>query len=260
MEASVDDIFSPVVGLDTVRMVLFIAAHNGLNVRMTDVTCAYLQAETKEKIYTRAGIEWGEDLVGCILLLVKGVYGLRTSGARWYEMLAEILLSLGFVPCRGGISLWMRLNEQGLYDFICVYVDDLLVTALDPVAIIASIRTLFNLKGEGFPDYYLGGNIEKRTVNFTPSGETFEIRAVSFIHGLTQKVEDLMGKFRHHSTPMDSNYRPELDESSLLVGDEIGRYRMLVGSLQWAVTLCRFDVAHATNMLSHYTIFHGKVT
>lgn len=28
---------------------------------------------------------------------------------------------------------------------------------------------------------------------------------------------------------------------------------MLVGSLQWAVTLCRFDVVHATNMLARYT-------
>ena len=52
---------------------------------------------------------------------------------------------------------------------------------------------------------------------------------------------------------MDSTYHPEIDESPLLAGDKIGMYRMLIGSLQWAVTLCRFDVAHATNMLARYT-------
>lgn len=170
-DPAIDDVFSPVVGLDTVRLILFIAAHNGLAVRMADVTCAFLQAKTKEKVYTRAGIEWGDDLVGSILILIQSIYGLKTSGARWYELLAEVLLDLGFKPSRAGVSIWMRLNENGTYDFICVYVDDLLVAALEPIPIIEAIRKLFDLKGEGFPDYYLGGNIERCQVDYTPSRE-----------------------------------------------------------------------------------------
>ena len=99
------DVFSPVVGIDTIRLLLFIAIHNNLEVRMADVTCAYLQATTKEKIYSRAGIEWGPELEGCVLLLLKSVYGLKTSGARWYERLCEVLLSLGFLPCCFGVSI-----------------------------------------------------------------------------------------------------------------------------------------------------------
>ena len=76
------DIFSPVVGLDTIRLLLFIATYNNLSVRMADVTCAFLQAHTKEKIYSRAGVEWGPDIEGYILLLLKSVYGLKTSEAR----------------------------------------------------------------------------------------------------------------------------------------------------------------------------------
>ena len=195
----------------------------------------------------------GPDIEGGILIILKSVYGLKTSGARWYECLADVLLSLGFEPCKAGVSIWMRLNANGIYDFIAIYVDNLLVAAQDPVSIIASIRVILNLKGEGIPDYYLGGNIEHEKCNFTDSGETLSIRATTFIHGLAEKVESLMGKFRHYSTPMDSAYHPEIDNSSLLVGDEIGMYRMLVGSLQWAVTLCRFDVAYATNTLARYT-------
>ena len=108
---------------------------------MADVICAYLQADTKEKIYTRAGIEWGPEIAGCILLILKSVYGLKTSGARWYERLAEVLLSLGFVPCRAGVSIWMRNNEKGTYDFIAIYVDDLFVAAIEAESIIAAIRS-----------------------------------------------------------------------------------------------------------------------
>ena len=220
---------------------------------MADVTCAYLQANTKEKIFTKAGPEWGEEISGCILILLKSVYGLRTSGARWYEVLAEILLSLGFVPCKAGVSIWMRLNKNGTYDFIAVYVDDLFVAAIEPEGIITAIRVIFNLKGEGSPSYYLVGNIEIQKVDFTDSGETYSISARTFIEGFAKKVEDLMGSFNHFSTPMCATYRPELDDTSLLVGDEIGQCRMLVGSLQWVITLCRYDVAYATNTLARYT-------
>ena len=116
---------------------------------MTDVTCAYLQAMKREKVYTVAGIEWGEELAGCILLLLKSIYGLKTSGARWYERLAEILLSLGFKPCRAGVSIWIRMNKD-TYDFIAIYVDDLFVVSLDPESIISAIYVMFSLKGKVF--------------------------------------------------------------------------------------------------------------
>ena len=73
--------------------------------RMADVTCAYLQASTCEKIYTIAGLEWGKGIEGYVLVLAKSIYSLRTSGTRWYERLTEALLKLGFKPCQAGIHL-----------------------------------------------------------------------------------------------------------------------------------------------------------
>ena len=46
-----EDVYSPVVSLDTIRILLYIAVANGLSVRMADITCAYLQAKTREKIF-----------------------------------------------------------------------------------------------------------------------------------------------------------------------------------------------------------------
>ena len=83
-----------------------------------------------------------------MLLLLKSIYGLRTSGGRWYERLEEALIKLGFKPCLAGVSLWFRQNDDGTYDFIAIYVDDLFVVAKDATSIISSIRVIFNLKGE----------------------------------------------------------------------------------------------------------------
>ena len=40
----------------------------------------------------------------------------------------------------------------------------------------------------------------------------------------------------------------------LLVGDEVSKYRMLIGSMNWAVTLGRFDVYYAAATMARYSI------
>ena len=49
-----DDIFSPVVHKDTLRLFLSICAAERLRVHQADVKAAFLQAPLKEKIYVKA--------------------------------------------------------------------------------------------------------------------------------------------------------------------------------------------------------------
>ena len=60
---------------------------------------ACLEAETKEKVYIIAGPEF-EELEGRVLVVLKALCGLRTSGLRWHERLAECLRDAGFFPCK----------------------------------------------------------------------------------------------------------------------------------------------------------------
>ena len=69
-----------------------------MEVRVVDVTRAYLQAFIKEKIHTKAGPEWGEEISGRILHILKSTYGLKISNARWYKELAKLLLKIIFTP------------------------------------------------------------------------------------------------------------------------------------------------------------------
>ncbi len=44
------------------------------------------------------------------------------------------------------------------------------------------------------------------------------------------------------TSPIQKNDHPELDTSELLVLDDITKYQSLIGVLQWAVSIGRFDV------------------
>eukprot|EP00957_Ditylum_brightwellii_P044725 3391321-Ditylum_brightwellii.AAC.1 len=49
-----------------------------------------------------------------------------------------------------------------------------------------------------------------------------------------------------YMNPMDPNFHAEIDGLDFLAGDDISKYRMMVGSLNWLVTLGRYDI--------HYTV------
>ena len=51
------------------------------------------------------------------------------------------------------------------------------------------------------------------------------------------------------TSPIKKGDHPELDTSDLLEPDDVQKYRSLIGALQWAITIGRFDIA--TGKYSH---------
>ena len=97
--------YSSVVSRDSVRIALTIAALNDLSVMACDIQNAYLTAECREKIWTRAGPEFGSEN-GSIMIVRKALYGLKGSGAAFRAHLAEKLHYIGFVPTRADPDVW----------------------------------------------------------------------------------------------------------------------------------------------------------
>ena len=81
---------STVVKGVSIRLLHVIAHRDGLRILVGDVGNAFINAKTLEKVYTRAGPEFG-DREGCILILCKALYGLKTSGAQWHAYFADFL-------------------------------------------------------------------------------------------------------------------------------------------------------------------------
>ena len=70
------------------------------------------------------------------------------------------------------------------------------------------------------------------------------------------KFEELMsdGKSNfasgEYKTLMDSNYHPELNNSPVLDAEQHSRFRATVGSLNWIITISRFDIQFAVTTLA----------
>ena len=96
-----------VVSRDSVQIALTIAALNELEVMACDIQNAYLTANCREKIWTRADPEFGSE-VGTVLFICKALYGLRSSGGAFCSHLAETLYDIGFVPTRADPDIWRR--------------------------------------------------------------------------------------------------------------------------------------------------------
>ena len=56
------------------------------------------------------------------------------------------------------------------------------------------------------------------------------------------------------SSPLEKGNHPELDTSPLLDFDGINKYQSLIGVLQWAITLGRFDIATAVMTMSSFRV------
>ena len=119
-------------------ILLFLAELNGLKVWGTDIGNAYLEALTSENVCIRAGPEFGA-LAEHLLLIYKALHDLRSSGARWYERLSDVLRKEGFTPCRAEPDIWMRRNGDQ-YEYVAVYVDDLAFALKDPQAFIDNLK------------------------------------------------------------------------------------------------------------------------
>ena len=109
-------------------------AHNNLGLWGADIGNAYLESYTKEKLYIVAGPEFGE-LEGHILILRKALYGTRSGGKCWHQRFSDVLCDKGFELCKAVTDVWMRKSPCGTcYEYIAVYVDDLLMAMKDPKA------------------------------------------------------------------------------------------------------------------------------
>jgi hypothetical protein len=109
----------------------------------TDIGNAYLEAFTMEQNYIVAGPEFGQ-LEGHYLIIVKALYGLRTSGLRRHERFADCLCNEGFSPCKAEPDILMRLNGN-LYEYVATYVDDLCLGMLDPKSFTGTLQKKYNL-------------------------------------------------------------------------------------------------------------------
>jgi hypothetical protein len=81
---------SSVVSLCSLCICLVAAELNGLKTMVGDISSAYLEASTQEKVCFTANAAFGH-LQGHTLIIDKALYGLQTSSASWHQCFADTL-------------------------------------------------------------------------------------------------------------------------------------------------------------------------
>jgi hypothetical protein len=249
------DNYSGVVKMDSVRLIFLLADLNKMDLLMADVSNAYLNAYTNEKIYTKCGPEFGNDLCGKLAIMKKSLYGLKSSAASWHRTMNNYLWSIGFKPSRGDADLWYR-DVGTNYEYICVYVDDILVASHKAKEIMEEIQKTFKLKGIGEPSTYLGANVK-----WTTDQNGNKLRILSSTQYTKDVIAKLESEIFHEKfktkriyTPLSTGDHPELDDTPLLDPKATQQFQTLMGVANWLIQIGRIDIMNAITQLSKYQV------
>ena len=108
--------YSSVVSRYSVHIMFLVTALNNLDVKMSDIGNAYLNAETRERIWFTAGQEW-RSRAGYEVIIVRALYGLKSSGVKWKKTFSSYIKNtLGYSACIGAddnVYLRAEKDEDG---------------------------------------------------------------------------------------------------------------------------------------------------
>jgi hypothetical protein len=123
------EIFAPVLKMESVRMLLALIAKNDMEFIQGDVKTAFLYGPLDEEVYMRQPpgfLEKGKEDWVCRLR--KAVYGLHQAPRAFYMHISKVLGKSGFKAIHEDPSIFVRLLD-GHTSFIGLYVDDAIIAS-----------------------------------------------------------------------------------------------------------------------------------
>jgi hypothetical protein len=236
--------YSPVVKMTSIRILLSIVAIFDLELHQMDVKTAFLNGKLDEEIYMQQP-EGFTDNTQLVCKLHKTLYGLKQSPRVWYQTIDAFFQKLGYKRIESDYGLYVLWTDE-VKCIISLYVDDLLL-ACNNVSHLSTLKEKLNkeydMKDLGEASYILGIKVIRN-------------RSAGHIY-LSQEnyIDQVLTKFRMDqcnpvSTPVDSNFRYVNDEESPPVDSKL--YQRGVGSLMYAMTCTRPDLAFAVSLVSRF--------
>ena len=156
---------------------------------------AYITAPCREKIWTTLGKEFGDDC-GRKAIVVRALYGLKSSGAAFRAHLAGCMREMGYVSCPADPDLWLKeqTDRKGrkYYSYILCYVDDLLVVHHNPKCIMDKINCFLPLKPDsaGPPEMYLGAKLKRKP--FEDGTSAWGLSPTKYVQQAVKNVETFL--------------------------------------------------------------------
>jgi hypothetical protein len=204
------------------------------------------------------------------MIIKRALYGLRSSGAAWRNMLAQTIEEMGFTSTVVDPDVWRRRavkpSGKEYYALLLVFVDDILIISHealkhnDTLKHIDALKQVYTHKPEsvGPPAMYLGADVSKMQrasgeVCWGLSSNTYVKLAVGIVCNLLRHDGEGKDLKTTAKQPLPTSYKPETDVSQELNGDGISRYLQLIGVLRWAIELGRIDIDLEVAMMAPYS-------
>ena len=249
--------YAPVAKLASSRVVIALANWMGWELHQVDVKGAYLNGELQsdEVLYMRHPPGYREDKSGCVLRLLKSLYGLKQAGRRWYQKFISIFNALGFTQCKVNQAVfYKRDKDQQMGIVIAVHVDDCTIASLS-LAVIESFKSGLHQHVEvtdlGELHWMLGIKI-----HHDRTGATVHLSQHTYINSILRRYgfEDA----KPVSTPFDTQVRLTLeqapaDAAEFVVMHDVP-YREAVGALNWVALATRPDIAFAVSTVARFSV------
>jgi histone deacetylase 1/2 len=240
-----EDTFSPVVKPTTIRLLLSMALTHGWCLRQLDIQNAFLHGILEEEVYMLQPPGYVDPRYPHhICKLEKSLYGLKQAPRAWFARLSSKLQSLGFVPSKADVSLFVY-KDKSITIYMLVYVDDIIVVSSTSSAadqLLKQLRSEFPVKDLGSLGYFLG--IEVKHVK-----NGVLLYQQKYVNDLLKRTNMLQAK--SVCTPMASTDKLSRYEGELLNATEVTQYRSVVGALQY-LTLTRPDIAFSVNKVCQF--------
>ena len=144
------------------------------------------------------------------------------------------------------------------YEYIVLYVDDILAASTDPTAVLKSLEgetvKYKNNKIEP-PQIYLGAKLALKEIDGV---KCWTVTSVDYIKAAVQTIKEALSKQKkwrlptRANTPMMASFVPELDSSNELGAEDLQFYQEMIGMLRWATELGRVDILIEVSLLSQY--------
>ncbi|ODM15139.1 hypothetical protein SI65_09378 [Aspergillus cristatus] len=259
-EQSDDDFnetFAPVFRLDSLRILVAIAAQLGLEAHMLDAMNAFAGSDLDKPncMEIPEGLQdfdpEATSAKGSLVLeLKKSLYGLRQSANLWHRKISDFLKKIDFKLITADPSVFM--NGRGL--IIAVYVDDIVIFGKDAKEIDVvkqRLKEFHPMTDSGLVKKLLG-------IRFTwGKDRSIQLDQESYARQILDEFG--MADCKPASTPIGPSVKLEAPDSSLLGRAEHKLFRRLIGQLIFLVIATWLDIAFAVNQLSQYLAEPRKV-
>ncbi len=226
--------FSPTLSIDSLKLIIAIAAKLHWEIIQLDIKAAYLNADLDKEIYTEIPLGDKNYKKG-FWRLNKALYGLKQSGRQWNETITKFLISIGFVQLSSEPCIFKKVRNGKISCIIGIYVDDMIITGdkNEMIKCINDIKKEFKVSKCTLIDYLLGIKVEKL-------GHHYSISQTNFIQNILLKFR--INNTRKAKTPCTGD-----SETENKMPFNKTTYKSALGSLIYLSKCTRPDIAFAVN-------------